>query len=1007
MKHSDNQLVGNDGVHAVQVGPAESVCYEPSAGRLENPRVIQALEEYRAVLEAAGKPDRDEFLARYPEIAPSLAECLDGLDFVHQAAPHWSQLAISDRAVPAAEIQPEGPLGDFRIIREIGRGGMGVVYEAVQISLGRKVALKVLPFAAALDAKQLQRFRNEAQAAGQLHHTHIVPVHAVGCERGVHYYAMQFIDGQTLAQVIHGLRRCTGNDECRMTNDERITNDEARISKAPCGPDALKRDETPIGLRHSTLDILSSLGIRHSSFFRTVAQLGVQAAEALDYAHGEGVIHRDIKPANLLVDSKGQVWITDFGLARCRDNAGLTLTGDVVGTLRYMSPEQALGKRPLLDHRTDIYSLGVTLYELLTLEPAFPGSDRQEIMQQIAFEESRRPRRLNRAIPLELETIILKAVEKNAADRYATAQELADDLRRFLEDKPIRASRPTLMQRAAKFSRRHRSLVWAAAVFLVLALIGSGIATLLIAQQRDVATANARLSQANLDRAYRILDKFYVDKAEKRLPQEKELTAEDRQLLEEVLVFYEEIAEQNSNDPHVRLKMAEAYRRVGGIRERLGQAEQATAYQQALAISSQLVREFPNDPDYRQNLARSYTALGGASPFFGRSVTQAELEHALIEALRIQEQLVQEFPDKLDYQHDLASTCHRLGYLLLFGYGRLAAAEEPVRKGVAIRQKLVKSKPGEFIYRRELGESLGNLANLLTYTRRYAEAEEVVLEELDVRQRLVNDFPAEPSARIFLASAYMGLAEVREFTGKWREAVEAHRQELRLGKQVLAAFPSMVPYLGIVARCSVRLGDCLRKIGAEDEAMAAYEETITACKEAGLRRSNVGAYDWWGIALARQGAGKDAVAVWEQGVRQGADFAGTPDLAAQYLSGTLDPRVQNPEQALPLAQKVVALVPQNYTGWSTLGAVCYRAGRWQEAVDALEKARQLRSGGEHGALFFLAMAHWQLGEQEEARHWHDQAVQWMDTYKPNDIGLSRLRIEAAALLGIPEQPAPK
>ena len=195
----------------------------------------------------------------------------------------------------------------------------------------------------------------------------------------------------------------------------------------------------------------------------------MQAAEALEHAHGLGVLHRDVKPANLLVDARGHLWVTDFGLARFQGNNELTLTGDLLGTLRYMSPEQALAKRGVVDHRTDIYSLGTTLFELLTLRPAFDGRDRQELLRQIALEEPTAPRRLDPSLPRDLETIVLKAMAKEPDGRYSAAEELADDLRRFLEDKPIRARRPTFPEQAAKWARRHRRPLMAAAVVLVLA----------------------------------------------------------------------------------------------------------------------------------------------------------------------------------------------------------------------------------------------------------------------------------------------------------------------------------------------------------------------------------------------------------------------------------------------------------------------------------------------------------------------------------------------------------
>jgi tetratricopeptide (TPR) repeat protein len=445
---------------------AEHVTLAPGADPVtpEDAELARVLDGYLAAVEAGQAPDPERLRAEHPAIAERLRACLASLRLVEQAAASFGGAAADG---DAAEREPEC-LGDFRIVRQVGRGGMGVVYEAEQRSLKRRVALKVLPFAATLDPKQLQRFHNEAQAAAGLHHTSIVPVYGVGCERGVHYYAMQFIDGQTLAEVIRQLRRFSGLDK------EGPGPASAPASSDPVPPGAGGTALTTV-LTQPVAAVTTEDGRLGREFFRRAAQWGIQAAEALDHAHQLGVVHRDVKPANLLLDVRGQLWVTDFGLARIQSEASLTATGDVVGTLRYMSPEQALARRVVIDHRTDVYSLGATLYELLTLQPAFGGKDREELLRQIALDEPAPPRRLNRAVPAELETIVLKALEKEPADRYATAQELADDLRRFLEDRPIRARRPSCLHVARKWVRRHRPVVAAGAVIVLLAaLFGAG-----------------------------------------------------------------------------------------------------------------------------------------------------------------------------------------------------------------------------------------------------------------------------------------------------------------------------------------------------------------------------------------------------------------------------------------------------------------------------------------------------------------------------------------------------
>lgn len=521
------------------------------------------------------------FAARHAAVGPELRELCETLLMLEGCKRDRETSATGGRKLVVPHLER---LGDYRIVRELGRGGMGVVFEAVQESLDRRVALKVLPQAGLLSGNQLERFRREAQTAARLHHTNIVPVFDSGEADGLHYYAMQFIDGEGLDAVVKSMRK-QGDASAGASRDR-------------C---------------------------------RLVARVGAEVADALHHAHQHGALHRDVKPANLMLDRDGHVWVTDFGLAKALEQNGLTNTGDVLGTLQYMAPEQFEGR---YDARSEVYALGATLYEIASLRSAFVADTRAELIERIRAGKHEPLRRITPHAARDLETILARAMAIEPERRYADAAEFASDLRAFLEDRPIAARRQSGMGLLWAWCRRNRALAAAGAVAAV-AVAGAAVVgwssywtTRAALQQAQNSEASAKLAserdRANLADSLQVfedvfdtivgpdpLDALVEDGAENgatvaALP--PPVDADDLALLERMLDFYDRFAERNRDNVALRQQTARSYARVGAIQQRLGRAEEAVAaYERAAA----LLREV-SDPSQRSDLAALLQELGQA-----------------------------------------------------------------------------------------------------------------------------------------------------------------------------------------------------------------------------------------------------------------------------------------------------------------------------------------------------------------------------------------------------------
>ncbi len=512
------------------------------------------------------------------------------------AAPNLPNLIRSDQddLIPHGEQSGSSPkrraesyyprIEGYRITGVLGQGGMGVVYRAVQAKLNRAVALKVLPaMIGKASPSAVARFRREAIAAARLHHTNIVPIYDFGESRDAYFYAMELIEGRPVSELVKVF------DAARISQATPVKVEEiVRQAVSGTAPGEI-RAESISGTRIDAPIGTSSSG-RGRAYHQQVARWIADAAEALHYAHGEGIIHRDIKPANLILSTDGRIMITDFGLAKDVDEDSVTVTGALLGTMRYLSPEQAMAKRLPMDHRTDVFSLGATLYELLCFQPAVPGDDEKQILTAIITRDPVPPRKILSGVPVELETICLKTLEKAADARYPTARALAEDLKRHLNDLPIVTRKPGIIRRTSKFVKRHRAMsVGVAAAVLLSAAAGLGIRerarsiaekvqthlaqaeSFLKSNDWDNAISEYRLA-LNLDaRNVRAMGNLALGLKEKydRLPEP------DSTILDEALYYCERAIEWTSHHEEEVVKLYNSYADILVLKERFDEAKVA------------------------------------------------------------------------------------------------------------------------------------------------------------------------------------------------------------------------------------------------------------------------------------------------------------------------------------------------------------------------------------------------------------------------------------------------